>query len=921
MTRRPLALAVAVLLAATLANARVVSYAPYTDRISVPAMGLRLNRHFALVETTLTQFVSAGGQGQIVLYDSRGEEEPRVIYPQDGTQPVFDAVAVRERGDEPAMILATTSATKWVLSVDAGKTWKTVAINNRLYVSTSFFADTGGWYARNRYSNVRIGTQEFPFVVVTTASDGYRLIAISNDGATKQLMSTPFNSPINLLGSDIDHNRFLVRANNEIDIVDIDGAKTFAGTAVTGLVEGWITSSGSAYVEAYVSTSDISLWYYANGTKTFVAGTYDKSNPSAFPPPPSTTTTTPFFSVPTSTYEGAWMIKRPNSAPTQLLEHHAAGGNHSLIEHWSDITAPEVEAIHPSLAGDKLLIQVHRQRRSADALFKDPALAVWHVGTPAPKSYDELYLSEQADKGFLHLDVDKLESGDVFVFDSGRGQTGGCTIQCVSAGGGGGGDVLQEWGVVRASLAQHLVLPGFGRTAGAYGSLWRSDLSFSNPNDAPVKVALRFVASGDSLAVSETKAVKIELAPRELRLVADAAKELFGMEGGVGALFIDPDTGASINVTGRTYTQSSNGTFGYGMNAVDIYAAASSRFPVSFAAAFQGSDYRTNFFMTDVSGRGSAASFVASGPYGDVQINSVPMDMTAYGVLQRNGLGSLLGLTSSSIGALTVKPTRGEAVAALFSIDNRTNDSTFFPPDLSTGTTRTIPVIGHLAGANGSEFRSDLFLYNTASTTRFVSIEMRSWTSTNDVSTLTITLLAHEARMVPDVLKSMFNRTGMARLRIVTQGTALDNSVRVTSRTYTVDANGGTYGFLMPPLNNFQSASTGDTLEILGAVMDKRFRTNIGLVDVTNSFSSLTPRARVDIIGSSGTTIDSFETTVASLGGTQLNDIFRARSLLQDGQPVMIRISPLQGMLGAYAAMVDNESNDPMYFAANLGAK
>src|SRR5437660_11580888 len=109
------------------------------------------------------------------------------------------------------------------------------------------------------------------------------------------------------------------------------------------------------------------------------------------------------------------------------------------------------------------------------------------------------------------------------------------------------------------------------------------------------------------------------------------------MEGGVGALFIDPDTGASINVTGRTYTQSSGGTYGYGMNAIDIYAAASARFPVTFAAAFQGSDYRTNFFMTDVSGRGSAAAFVASVPYGHLQVNAMSMDLTPLGVVQRNG--------------------------------------------------------------------------------------------------------------------------------------------------------------------------------------------------------------------------------------------------------------------------------------------
>src|SRR5690348_3346480 len=97
MFRRPLILAVAAILAtAALAAARVISYAPYTDRIAVPAVGWRLNRHFALMETTNSGLVSAAGRGQIVLYDSKGEEEPRVVYPQDGSEAIFAAVAVRE---------------------------------------------------------------------------------------------------------------------------------------------------------------------------------------------------------------------------------------------------------------------------------------------------------------------------------------------------------------------------------------------------------------------------------------------------------------------------------------------------------------------------------------------------------------------------------------------------------------------------------------------------------------------------------------------------------------------------------------------------------------------------------------------------------------------------------------------------------
>ena len=130
--------------------------------------------------------------------------------------------------------------------------------------------------------------------------------------------------------------------------------------------------------------------------------------------------------------------------------------------------------------------------------------------------------------------------------------------------------------------------------------------------------------------------------------------------------------------------------------------------------------------------------------------------------------------------------------------------------------------------------------------------------------------------MIPDVLKTAFGRTGTARLRIVAQTAAFDASVRVTSRTYTVDAGGGTYGFLMPPLNSFQTASGGDTLEILGTALDAHFRTNIGLVDVSATSSASPLLARIDVIGANGATLDSFQISVPSLGGTQLNDVFRA---------------------------------------------
>src|SRR5207249_449246 len=148
-------------------------------------------------------------------------------------------------------------------------------------------------------------------------------------------------------------------------------------------------------------------------------------------------------------------------------------------------------------------------------------------------------------------------------------------------------------------------------------------------------------------------------------------------------------------------------------------------------------------------------------------------------------------------------------------------------------------------------------------------LQAKVWDTSDPVTAFPLTLLPREARLIPDVLKTAFNKSGIARLRYFQQGSTTDTSVRVTSRTYTIDDNGGTYGFLMPPLNSFQSGAPGDTLDILGSSLDKRFRTNLGLVDLAAFYSSRQPRVRVDIVDNKGTTLDSFETSVPSAGGMQ----------------------------------------------------
>lgn len=908
------------------ADARVLSYAPYTDFNATPAYHHRLSRYFVLLESPnvplpLFSPLPYEPAVQVVLYDALGVDEPRVIFPsKDARLPVYGAALRENAAGAPAILLIVpanydgTNATGVVaiLSIDSGTTWKRLAgLATEYFFSTSFYTDFGGPFTRGWGSQIRLGTDAWPFVV-SLQSKG--IWAIGADGTTKKIHPGQPNLTHGLLGTDRDGARFLVHGGDHgLQMVDLDGKVADLGVldSAAEFHDGWITPDGAAYVNV-VRGDGTFLFLYENGARIFVAGPYDTPAPELgrrviTAAPPGT-----FFAIPTADSEGAWMIQRAMSRPTTLLRHTRATGLETM---WIDATAPEVEALHTGLSGKTLLIQVHRPRQQPERIFKDPALAVWHVGQPAPRVYDELFLNESPTKGFLHVDVDRLNDGEPFVFDSGAVSGGGPFLSPSPPAG--GSDVLQEWGVVRGSLRQTLVLPGVGRTAGAFGSFWLTDIIVQNPSDQSQKVGLEFVPNGERLIIASTPiafTTEITLGAREVRVMKDVLKSVFSLDAGTGALVITPQSG--VVTTSRTYTKTEKGTYGFGMNAIDMFAAASPRFPVTFSGAFPGRDFRTNLVLTDTSGRGSDARLSAVGVSGPMGATNVSFTAPTNGQQQINGIAPRLGLLATDAGGLIVQPTRGSMLASVFAIDNRTNDSTYFPPDLPSPIPRFIPAIGHLDGANNAKFRSDLYLYNSASTITTVQLQATAWDQTRQ-GNVGFTLLPNEARVIRDALFTLFGMTGIARLRY--SSTSNPQGVRVTSRTYALGDDGGTYGFLMPPLNNFQSATSGETLEILGATGDRKFRTNIGLVSLTLSPVNQRNTTRIEIFDDKGTKLDSFTVDVPSAGGIQINDVFRARNLGETAAAV-IRISPTGDLVGAYATVTDNGTNDSIYLAANLGA-
>ncbi|MEO8056064.1 MAG: hypothetical protein ABI768_12980 [Acidobacteriota bacterium] len=931
------ALAAAALLLGLSAEARVVSYAPITSRQSIPAVQKRTNRHALLIEQV--SVMSPPGpaciscftpQARLVLYDTAGLEEPRDVTP-GGAPAVLYSAAAFEAGDGVLTLLATGWASlspgdkptgvRAFFSRDGGTTWSTLSLPSLPGATPS--ADMGGPIVRERGSGIRLGTRENPFLLALTESDadGWRLGLwdVSSAGVARRRALASVEST--LVGMDREGRRALLWGTPlnpgpggppsapGLYVVGVDGSlQWLSPSPAANWFQGWITPDGRAYVEGYVFTSSgwrLSVSFVGGGTRTEIASDLPLEN------------TSHLFAVPTADFSGAWIIQR-GAGPTILSSHTAAAG---LVEAWRDVTRPEVEALHAGASGTRLLVQVHRPRPQVDQrIFKDPALAIWDVGTPAPTSYDELFLQETDYKGFVHLDVDAAATGAPFLFDSGASSSVFFPPMAGPSGAGGGGDVVQEWGVVRGSLRQRLVVPAAARASGMFGASWRTDLVLRNPDPAPVAVVVRLLRTSDALPAVPDRSVILPAS--SVLTYPDVLASLFGIDSGSGAILLIPEGARSIEATSRTYTASGGGTYGMSVGAIDVFAALGANFPVSFSAGLLGDGFRTNLLATDVSGRGASADLGLSGDSSAPEPLRGAITTPASGQRQLSDLASALGAPAWRTGSLLFTPTSGESVAGLIAIDNATNDPTWFPPDVPSLVPRTIPAIVHADGANGAKFRTDLFLYNPSERTQSVTLAVKAWSTNTSEQLLTLPLLPRESKTIRDVLSSAFGRTGVARLRFQTLGTLDDSGgVRVTSRTYTVTPSGGTYGLLLPALNAFQSAGGGEALEILLPAGGAGFRTNLALVDLSAAPGSGSVAVKVEVFDEAGIRRDVFETPVPLAGGVQIDDLFHGRGLGDGPRAGVIRVSPAGGLVAAYASVIDNVTNDPLYAPPLLAAK
>ncbi len=232
-----------------------------------------------------------------------------------------------------------------------------------------------------------------------------------------------------------------------------------------------------------------------------------------------------------------------------------------------------------------------------------------------------------------------------------------------------------------------------------------------------------------------------------------------------------------------------------------------------------------------------------------------------------------------------------------------------------TGQPVYIPASAHVAGAAGTNWRTDVEIHNPGTTQGQyeVALLVRNQANTSP-QTVVYTVPPGRCLRLDDVLFTSFSFDGGAALRI----TPLSGDVMVTSRTYNL-TDEGTYGQFIGGALLSEAIEFGDEAALIQLsqhdAVDEGYRTNIGFTSATGS----TIDVRADLYHWDGTLLGTRYFSLPAYTHKQIDRVFEGvtGSEIEDGY-ILISTSTPGGRFFAYASVVDNATGDPVYIPASV---
>jgi hypothetical protein len=221
--------------------------------------------------------------------------------------------------------------------------------------------------------------------------------------------------------------------------------------------------------------------------------------------------------------------------------------------------------------------------------------------------------------------------------------------------------------------------------------------------------------------------------------------------------------------------------------------------------------------------------------------------------------------------------------------------------------TYVIPVAGHVSGANGETWTTDVVLHNTGDASLLVELTgVDSSGQFVDVTPATATLPAHGTVALRDI---RFASGGTGALLLLG-----DAPFAISSRIYT-DGARGSVGQSVPAMNTFADASTPDAF-ITGLMANDHYRTNIGFFAASDG-GPMT--VEITLFDAAGVRLGSKTFPVAAGAFSHMQISSRQiASASFDAASARVRVLSGDGLVTGYASVVDNFSSDASFIPADI---
>jgi uncharacterized repeat protein (TIGR01451 family) len=480
-------------------------------------------------------------------------------------------------------------------------------------------------------------------------------------------------------------------------------------------------------------------------------------------------------------------------------------------------------------------------------------------------------------------------------------------------------------GTLSSPSATAVVIPSVGHLAG-FSSQWQSDIRIANITALSKKVQLTFNAgSATSQAVKQTT---LTIDPGATTALDDIVRNWFGIgpmgESSNGVLTVQPldivgrpdlsATKATV-ASSRTFNSSVAGTLGQFIPAVPL-ASFISKLPgassiLALQQIAQSNAFRTNLGLVEATGKPASVLISVFDGAGS-KIFDLPVALAAGEQKQFNSFLADKNVTLTN-GHIEVQAVSGDGKVTAYAsvVDSRSTDPLLVSgvPLGGPGASRfVIPGVASLD--TGATWRSDVRVFNGSTSPQTATLTLYPTGNPSASVSQNVTIQPGEVKALDDIVHSTFNLTNAGGALHVT--TAVATPLIVTARTFN-DTPNGTLGQFLQAVTPADAVGSGErSLQLLQMEESPRFRTNLGLAEVTGK--SVTAEITVILPDSKvapkvNIPLNAFEyRQFAILSSLGLGNTYNAR--------ISVKVIDGQGKVTAYGSVIDQKTQDPTFVPA-----